>query len=718
MTQNRHISSLDRMLNPQSVAIIGASDDGSRLSGRPLRYIRKAGYAGRIYPVNPKRDVVQGLRSYRSIAELPEAPDVAIITISSKLVLTAVSECAEVGVGAIILFSSGFAESGEEGRIEQQKILGICHERGIRLLGPNCLGVFNSKIGFFGTFATSLDRSFPRSGNVAIVSQSGAFGQHVSYLMTLRGVGISYLITTGNEADVSLDDALSWAASQADIDVIALYVEGIRSGNGFVEAMELARRNKKRVVCMKVGSSATGSHAVSSHTAALAGDDAIFDCVLRQYGTHRVRTIEEMVDVTYACAMGRLPKSRRMGVITLSGGFGIHICDMAEISGLELPALGKDVQENLLKILPYASVSNPVDCTGQAVNELHALAGAMKLLLSEESIDGLFCYFGTVPLTEAGISKALRSAVLEGTRECHDKPIILCMLADQQELRSYEEAHLLVFEDPARAVTAMAAMAKLKESEQARDSAGLTLAKPLEIPRRPLSEYEASRILLEAGVPVVAQTCVATKIDCIDAAKRFGFPVVLKLVSAQLQHKSKIGGVILNIGDVAALTKAYDELWRRGSAVSDATIDGILVMPMAPPGIETIIGVIRDPIFGPTVMFGLGGVFVESLRDITLRRAPFGEEEANRMIREIAGYRLLEGTPGKASYDVTALANVLSRVSVFAAANADQIQSLDINPFVVWEVGKGGIALDALIVSGKNMTSEVGQVVPIPETAA
>ena len=327
MTQPRSRSSIDTLLRPRSVAIFGASDDPARISGRPLRYLLEAGFAGPIYPINPNRATVQGVTAYASLADVPQVPDVALIAVPASLTEQAVRDCVDKGAKGAVIFSAGYAESGEDGLAVQRRVADIARAGGLRLLGPNCLGVFNPQIGFYGTFTQSLDKELPSAGPLGIVSQSGAYGSHIAYLARRRGMGINYWITTGNEADVDVSECLEWMAGQEDVKVIMAYVEGVRDGARFRRALALARRNRKPVVMMKVGRSEIGARAASSHTASLAGSDAIYDALFRQYGVHRAETTDEQLDVAYACLRGIFPEGDKLGVVTLSGGAGVLISD-------------------------------------------------------------------------------------------------------------------------------------------------------------------------------------------------------------------------------------------------------------------------------------------------------------------------------------------------------------------------------------------------------
>jgi acyl-CoA synthetase (NDP forming) len=693
---------LDSLFRPRSVAILGASEDATRISGRPVRYLIEGGFKGGIYPVNPNRETVQGLKAYKSLADLPEVPDVAVIALPLALTEKAVRECAEWGVRGAIIFAAGYAESGEEGIAIQNRIVDIARAGGLRLLGPNCLGIFNPQIGFYGTFTQSLDREMPKPGPLGIVSQSGAYGSHIAYLARQRGIGINYWITTGNEADIDVSEALEWMAVQPDVKVIMAYVEGVRNGPRFRQALELARLNRKPVVMMKVGSSEAGAKAATSHTASLAGADAIYDALFRQYGVHRATTTDEQIDVAYACARGIFPKSNRLGVVTLSGGAGVLICDAAARHGLDVAPMPDAAQRKLKDLLPFASVMNPVDTTAQALNDMTLLSKNMEVILEEGGYDALLGFFSTVPNTRT-LSGPLKKAIADGCARFSDRLIVMSMIGDPDVVSDYEASGFLVFTDSERAVVAIAALTKFAQAfARAAPPASVAEAPPLT--GDSLSERAAKKLLAGVGIPFLDEKMAGSAGEAGAAADAIGYPVVLKIVSPDIEHKTEIGGVLVGVADRNAVDRGYAELMDRAAKHRpDAAIEGVLVAPMAKEGVETIIGVMRDPVFGPAVMFGLGGVHVEVLKDVSFRLAPFDRDEAMRMIDQIRGRALLDGVRGAPPSDVDALADVLVKLATFAAAHPDDLETIDLNPVLVRPKGQGVVALDALVVPRRDL---------------
>lgn len=695
------VHSLSPLLSPRSIALVGASDDPTRIGGRPLRYLRESGYAGAVYPVNPKRESVQGLKAYASIDSLPQVPDVALLAVPAAATVAAVKACAQRGVGSAIVFSAGFAEAGDAGRALQEEITAIARESRMRVLGPNCLGVFNAQAGYYGTFSAIFDGGFMQPGPLAIVSQSGAYGSHLAHLARQRGLGINYWITTGNECDVDVAEALDWVVEQPGVKVVMAYAEGIRNRESFLAALEKARQNEVAIVFMKVGRSQVGAQAVSSHTAALAGSDAVFDAVLRQYGVCRARTTAEQLDVAYAAARGRFISGNRLGIFTLSGGFGIQMADDAEQAGLDVAPMPEAAQATLRELLPYASPNNPVDATAQALTDLPLMSNFIRAMLDKGGYDLFTAILGSGPASPT-FAGSLRQAMAEATIGNADCLKCLTMSAPPDIVRSYEEQGFLVYEDGSALINALGALVRFRHSfDQARAGRATTArVATVDIPQRAMSEHEAKRVLGQAGIPFLPEVLVAPGEDPGSAARDLGFPLVMKISSPDLPHKTEVGGVRLHLTDEQQVREAMASMLDgvRGKA-PQAHIEGVTLAPMISGGVETIVGVFSDPSMGPMVMFGLGGVFVEVLKDVTFRVAPFDHSEAMRMIKEIRGFAMLEGVRGAPPSDIEALADLLSRLSVFAASHAGQIESIDLNPVVVLARGKGVLSLDALVVA-------------------
>ena len=700
MTDRPDVATLRPLVAPRSIAVIGASDDPKRIGGRPLGYMIRAGFSGPLWPVNPRRDTVQGLPAFAGVDALPDAPEACIVAVPAPVVPDTLEACAAKGAKAAVVFSSGFAEMGEEGATLQSRIRAIARAGGMRVLGPNCLGIFNARCDWMATFSSSVDHELPKPGPVSIASQSGAYGSHVFHLMRQRGIETGIWITTGNEADVDVADAVAYLVRDEDTKVIVAYAEGIRDGEAMRAALADAAAARKPVIFMKVGRSAIGAAAAASHTAALAGSDRVYDALFAQYGVIRVDTTDQMLDTAYAAARGRFPNGDRLGIMTISGGVGVQMADAAEDLGLQVPPMPEAAQKTLKELLPYAAVRNPVDITAQAFNDLSLITTNMRMMLDEGGYDVVVAFFTMIAASRFIADDLIKT--LEETRERFpDKSIILSLIAPPEIVRHYENGGYPVYEDPTRAVTAAAALMRF----------GRFFGRPSElpppalpagappVPADALAEHHATDLLEAWGVPFVGRRLAVSADEARAAATALAGRLVLKIASPDILHKTEIGGVIVGVEGADEAVEAYATLMARAAdKMPDARIDGVLVAAMAPDGVEAVIGVQNDPTFGPVVMVGLGGVLIEVLEDVAFRLAPFGVDEARRMIAELKGAKLFEGVRGAPPADVDALAELLATISVFAASEAARIESVDLNPVRVLPKGQGVVALDALIV--------------------
>ncbi|MDA7945889.1 MAG: acetate--CoA ligase family protein [Hyphomicrobiaceae bacterium] len=684
------------LLEPESVAIIGASDDPSRIGGRPLRYLLNEGFEGAVYPVNPNRDTVQGKKAFPTITDVPEAVDCAVISVPAKIVPETLEACAASGAKSAIIFSSGFAEMGDEGVAKQSELSAISERTGIRVVGPNCLGLLSFRSRFFPTFSSSGDAGYPDAGPLAIVSQSGAYGTHVYAVARSWGLGVSHVITTGNECDVDVAECISWMADDENVKVIAAYAEGVKDGDALIGAFEKARANKKPIVFMKVGRSEEGAAAAASHTASLAGSDEIYDAVFRQFGVHRASTTEELLDVAYACTGSIHPTSKRIGLITLSGGVGAQMADHAKLAGLDVAPMPDAAQAKLKALLPFASALNPVDTTAHFFNDMNLVRENFAIMLEEGRYDIAVAFFTMVAASPYLIDDLI--AELEGIRaRFPDRLLFLSLLGPPEVVQRYRDAGYLTYEDPCRAIDAAAAMVTFGKSfaESARPIHKEQGAKTHAVPSRPLSEWASRELMADTGVPLVEAVFATSADQAAEAYAKFNAPVAVKISAPDITHKTEIGGVVLNIEMADEARRAYEDLMSRAKG---STPDGVIVSPMISGGIECILGVQVDPVFGPTIMFGLGGVFVEVFNDVSFRLAPVTPDEALRMIEETKGAALLRGARGKPPSDMRALAEAIVALSEFAA-RTEGVQSIDLNPFVVMSEGQGAMALDCLIVA-------------------
>ncbi len=685
---------LEKMFRPRSVAVVGASGDPDKLGGRTLLHLKELGYQGRIYPINVSATEVQGLPAWRSVAELPETPDSALILLPAKLVAQAIDDCATKGVRHVQVLSSGFAEEGGEGVAMQAALAEQAHAHGIRLTGPNCLGSISPPDGFFGTFSSLLATAKPPPGTVGVATQSGAYGSHIYAVAGFRGIGISRAIATGNEVDIDVAEAIDYLVEDPGTRVICASLEGCSNGDGLRRALLKAAAARKPVIIMKVGSTEVGAAAAATHTGSLAGEDRIIDTVFRECGALRVSSIEEMLDVAYLCSVAPLPPVASAGILSVSGGIGVLMADACVESGLDVPAMSADVLAEIRAVQPMAGGRNPIDTTAQLAGRLHVIETISQSMMRGADLGAVLFYLAHLG-RDMRRFPAVEGAFLALRRKQPDRAVVAVMThIDEVRLR-LEAAGIPVFEDPTRAVRAVAGAARLRRLQAEAE------ATPTVAPAGPLglsiaNEVAAKALIAGAGVPVLPEEACATADDAAAAAERLGYPVVMKILSDDIPHKTEVGGVMLNVADAATVRSAFGTLMQRARAARpDARLDGVLVAPMIRGGVEVIIGTLRDPVFGPMVMFGLGGVAVELFRDVAFASAPLTPKRAEALVAASRGSLLLEGWRGSPPLDRAALVSALCALSQFAAAHRDEIESVEVNPFLVRE--GGAFALDALV---------------------
>jgi acyl-CoA synthetase (NDP forming) len=688
-------SGLSPLLSPGSVAVVGASLDPTRIGGRPIAYMLSRGYAGAIYPVNPNRAEIQGLQAYPDIASLPATPDVAIVAVPATQVVATIAALGAKGVKAAIVFSAGFAETGAAGAVLQDRMVNMARAHGMRVLGPNCLGLFNDRIGFYGIFSASLETGYPPPGRIGIVSQSGAYGTHIFTIARQRRIGTPICVATGNEADVAVGEVIGWMVEDEGTDVIAIYAEGIRQSGSFISALAAARAARKPVIVMKVGRSVLGAASAQSHTAAIAGDDAVTSAVLAEFGALRARTTEEMLDFAHLATRRIYPVRNTLGMVTVSGGAGVLVSDAAEALGLPMPPMPVDTQKRLVALLPYAAAHNPVDCTAQALNDI-SLVGTFTEAMVQDGGYGSVLAFFTQTGGAASIAPGLRRELGAVQARHPDRLYVLSVLAAPDLVDQYEADGWSVFEDPTRSVNAIEAMGRLGDSYAEPPGLPPPEVEAAALPAASPDEAGAKQILAAAGIHSAPEQACADVETAVAAAEAIGYPVVLKILSPDIVHKSEIGGVILNVNNPEAVRDGFARLMSRAAEKApNARIQGVLVAKQLQGGVECILGVHQDPVFGPVAMVGLGGIFVEIMRDVAVRRCPFGPDVAETMIRSLRGAPLLLGARGQPPADIGALAQMLSRLSAFAHEVGPRLQAIDLNP--VLAMADGAYALDAVV---------------------
>jgi acetate---CoA ligase (ADP-forming) len=695
-TANGRFASLTPLLQPRSVAVVGASADATRIGGRPVSYMLRGEFQGRVMPVNPKRSEIQGLPAYASIDDLPEAPDASVVAVPAAQVVDTVDALGRRGGRSAIIFSSGFSEVGAQGEALQQQLLATARRHGMRLLGPNTAGAFNSTIGFFGSFMSGLERGFPLPGRIGIASQSGAYGAHLLGLARARGLGTPICAATGNECDVTLGEAIGWMVENPDIDVVMAYAEAVRDVDSFIAALEAAHAARKPVILQKVGRSALGQKAAMSHTAALAGDDRVFDAMLADYAVIRVESSAELLDVAYTATRRIYPANNSLGMLTISGGAGIIVSDLAEQLDVPMPPMPEPAQADLKAAVPFCSPINPVDCTAQVLNDL-TLAGTFgERMVSDGGYASVLAFFsqaGTVPSVAPKLC-----AELKKVKDAHpDRLFVMSLIGEPEQNRPYEEAGFVLMEDPTDAVKVIKAMGQLGDAF-ARPLPRREAVSPVTLPEVTPGEAEAKQLLAAHGIPAVPEKVLGSAEEAAAYAEQIGFPVVMKIASADIVHKSEIGGVLLNVADEDSVREGFQTLLGNAERhVPEAKLDGVLVARQIVGGVECFMGIQRDPQFGPVAVFGLGGIFVEVLKDVAFRRCPFDREEARDLILSIKGAPLLQGARGRAPVDLDALSQVLANLSRFAVGAGERLDSIDINPVFAMPEGQGAFAADAVI---------------------
>jgi len=690
--------------NPRSIAVIGASQDFGTIGGKTLMNLVRHGFGGNVYPINPKYDEIAGYRCYSSLRELPEVPDIALVAVPKKLIMGILAECAELGLKRVVIFSSGFAETDDDGRHLQGEMVKFARENGIRIVGPNSIGCLNVKSGIPMGFATSLETEKPLlAGPVGLVSQSGAFGFSVFGLAQEQQIGFSYVLNTGNQADIHAIDLMRAMLEDEDTALVAGYIEGIPDGAMFVETARRAKQLRKPLIVLKAGQSELGRKSALSHTASVTGSSDAFNAVAKQFGIVQVRDMDDMIDAMKVFARGKFPGGGRIAVLSNSGAAGITIADYCESLGIELAALSDNTTREIGRLIPsFGSASNPIDITAQALMEKHLIRDVMAVLAEADEVD--------VILLQTTFSSRLSKDIFDDIKELDrktDKPIIVVHTGTEEivgEARSdLQSSGIPVFDTCYRAIVAVRHLVEFARFCGEADGEPPAAAEVPEIQNfgAGLWTEEAVKPLLGAlGIRVPQGVVIESREQLAHVRGQIRYPAVVKLMSPDVPHKTEAGAVRIGIADERALEEALDGISASVRAYKpDARVQGFLIEDMIREnGVEMFIGIIDDAQFGPLVACGLGGIFLEVFRDRSLRLAPFGLEEAHGMLRELKGYPLLTGARGKKRLDVDAVARALVRVSQLADRYRGRLAEMDVNPVLVMEEGKGIAALDGLMV--------------------
>lgn len=711
---------LDAIFSPQSVAVIGASSTPGKVGHDIFANILKGGFTGTLYPVNPGARSILCVRAYPSILDIPDDVDLGIIILPPKPAFDAVGATIEKGAKGIVIVSAGFREVGGEGLEIENRIVDVCREANVRVVGPNCLGVINPHPSI--QLNASFSARMPTGGKISFISQSGALCTAVLDFAADRDFGFSKFISIGNKADVDELDLLRYFHEDLETEVIMLYIEELRRGAEFIEAVREITSGSRRtpVLAIKSGRTSAGARAAASHTGALAGSEAVYDAIFRQSGIIRAESIDELFDFASAfaykdeSALGKikrkLPRGNRVAIVTNAGGPGIVATDMTVSSGLELAAFSESTVDALAEHLPKtANIHNPVDVIGDASHDRYK--SALEAVIKDDGVDGAL-----VILTPQSMTNALGTAeaIVEIARQSL-KPILCCFMGIvdvSPGVKYLQEYGYPVYKFPESAAKAFGALYRyaswlsrpmLEEFKMANDSqqASDIIQKCLAAGKTYLGEIDGLALLACYGFSVLPTRLATNRQEAADISEDMGFPVVLKIVSAQILHKSDAGGVEIGLEDRSQVMSAFDRIVANAKAFNaDAVIDGVLVQKMAPPGEEVILGMNRYPSFGPLLMFGIGGIFVEVFQDVTFRVAPIRRNSAHRMIQDIKGHKLLSGFRGRPKRDLETLERLLVSLSDMVTSHPE-IMEMDINPLLVHEIGQGATVADCRIILQK-----------------
>jgi acetate---CoA ligase (ADP-forming) len=708
-------ASIRYFFKPASVAVVGASREPSSIGYRILQALVMNRFQGPVYPINPKAGVVGSMHAYPSVAMLPVAVDLAIIAVPRDAVLGVVDECAARGVKALIVITAGFAEANEAGRALQDQLREKVRDYGMRMIGPNCMGLLNTDPAF--QLNASFSPVYPPPGRIAMSSQSGALGLAILALATERQLGVSTFVSVGNKADVSGNDLLQYWEGDDNTDVILLYLESFGNPRRFARIARRVSRSKP-IIAVKAGRTLAGKRAAGSHTAALAANDVAVDALFRQTGVIRAETLDEMFDLAAAMASQPLPAGRRVGIVTNAGGPGILCTDACEAGALAVPELPDEIKAELRKFLPAAaSVSNPVDMVASAGAQSYEKT--IETVLPSPDIDALIVIYIPVDRNDSqSVAQAIRDGVARGRAAGGTgKPVLACLMSSEGSRPLHTSSETIpsyMFPEAAAKVLAKTttyAEWRAKPLAMVPGFSDIDEQQAKEVVRSAiqargagwLSAAECRSLLSAFRIPQVAGGIAQTPEQAVDISRSLGFPVAAKLASERVLHKSDIGAVRLNLSTEEAVRQAFKE-------IQQPDMEGILIQKMLFNGVELMIGVAEDPLFGPLIAFGLGGIHVEILGDVRFRVTPLTDRDAEEMVHEIRGYRLLQGYRGHAAADIAAIEEVLLRLSRMVE-DLPEIRELDLNPVFALAPGQGCAVVDSRIRVAPSATASI---TPVP----
>lgn len=686
------------MLAPASITIVGASAEPKKVNGRPLFNLLREGYKGRIYPVNPKYSEIAGLKCYPDVDSLPEPPELGVVVLPASLAARAVADIGMKGVRVVIVCSSGFGETGPEGRKLEQQLTEVAKSYGVRICGPNNLGLINAFERMPLTFSLYADQPLV-AGPIALVSQSGAFGTAVAAAARNRGMGLGFFVNTGNEVDVTAVEVIDRVLDDPRIKVVVAYLEGISDGRALLATAAKALHARKPLVLVKVGRHAAGTRAVLSHTGALAGNEAVFDSLIRQFGALRARTEVQALGFAAALSASPIAPPGGVGLITQSGGAGAMMADLAEDHGIEVTVLADSTQSKLKEVLTgYAAIANPVDVTGKVVEDASILSRSLHLVLDDPGIAVAIVWLQLLH----GQAEMLCELFI-GCRQAAAKPFIVCWLnAPPEAVQRLRAAGLCVVESTEEAVEAAAALSVYGAA--ARRRAGVSF------PRLTgggvhcdaatiVPTAAAAAMLAAAGLKLVPTRFARSPEEAADCANILGFPVAIKVDSVDLPHKTEAGGVCLDLGSEAAAASAAKAVIKAAADYDrTARIDGVVVQKMAQPGVELILGIRRDPVFGPVIAVGIGGVLVEVFKDVVFAASPVSVADARFLVERLRHQALLDGVRGRPTVNRELLVEAICALSRLAVEHPEIVE-LDLNPVLANE--EAVVAVDWLMTKDK-----------------
>jgi acyl-CoA synthetase (NDP forming) len=706
--------SLEKVFNPRSVAVIGASEVPGKASERRTRSLLEGGYKGDVYLINPKRSELFGRKAYPNITEIDNEVDVVMIVVAPKFLVQSVADSVKMGAKGIIIITAGLGETGEEGKKIEAEILDKAAKTGAFVIGPNCSGMFSASgdMNVLGVPRIS-------KGSISVLAQSGNVIDSLTHYARMRGVGFSKIVSVGNAIGVKFHEYIEYLKDDSDTKVIMAYLEGIKDGNSLVKVVRETIK-KKPVVALKVGRSGAGARAAASHTGSLAGDDVIVDAAFKQAGIVRVSNVDELFDMAEVLSTCPLPKGNRVAILSEGGGDNSIAADNAETYGMEVPVLSQDTQGKMKPfLLQGMPASNPIDYGGTAEENPHMITECVKVCMEDDQVDGIYItgFFGgfkdIIAPHVAELEEQTSRDLIDLVKK-HKKPLFVHTSFAREAIKSLDilkSAGIPVMESSDRSTHCLSALMKFAMNQKkisqmhipggepkARSAIKSIFKKAQDEKRSNLLETESRDLLKEYGIPLPEAELVCDGEKAIEVARRLSCSLAMKVVCPDIIHKSDAGGIRLDLKNEKDMEKAFEEIIENACKVTTKDrILGTLVSPMAARGQECIIGMIRDPQFGPVIMFGLGGIFVEVLKDVSFRVAPLAEEDIDQMIMDIKGYKVLTGIRGEEPRDIDAIKDILAKVSEIAIDNPE-INEIDLNPVIVHE--KGASIVDSRVILG------------------